>query len=269
MCGRWLRDTGMDFLNDLAVDRYGDEDDRRPPLVLLHGLTYDRRHWEPFARELSATDPHRRVIAIDLPGHGESAAWASYGSDEVVDAIHGAVVRAGLESPVVVGHSLGAVLATVYGGRYPVTGVVNVDQALGIGGFKEVLRQLEPVLRGPDWRQVWDRMTTTMHIELLPPEAREIVTRFTDPRQDLLLGYWNEVLVQSAEQLTEARARELGTLAALGRPYVWVTGTEPDPAQRQWMTDLVPRMEITVMPGSGHFPHLAHPARLAMIAGRL
>jgi pimeloyl-ACP methyl ester carboxylesterase len=112
-------------------------------------------------------------------------------------------------------------------------------------------------------------MTAGMRIELLPPEAQEVVTRFTDPRQDLLLGYWHDVLTKSTEQLTDERTRELGVIAALGRPYVWVTGDEPDPAERQWMTSLLPRVEITVMAGSGHFPHLAHPARLAMIANLL
>lgn len=250
----------MTFLNNLAVDLYGDQHDRRPALVLVHGLTYDRRQWTPFARELAAIDPGRRVVALDLPGHGESAAWDSYGSGAVVDAVHGAVVEAGLEAPVMIGHSLGAVLATIYGGRYPVSGVVNVDQALRVGGFKEALRQLEPVLRGPEWRRVWDRMVASMHVELLPPAAREIVDRFTTPRQELLLGYWDEVLTGSAEQLDEDRAREL---AGLGRPYAWVTGAEPDPAEREWMTGLLPELEITVMPGSGHFPHLAHPNRLA------
>jgi pimeloyl-ACP methyl ester carboxylesterase len=89
-----------------------------------------------------------------------------------------------------------------------------------------------------------------------------VVERFTTPRQDLLLGYWNEILTGSAEQIDGDRAREL---AGLGRPYAWVTGTEPDPAEREWMTGLLPEMEITVMAGSGHFPHLAHPDRLAAL----
>jgi pimeloyl-ACP methyl ester carboxylesterase len=54
------------------------EPDRRPPLVLLHGLTFDRTSWHPARAELATLDPGRQVLALDLPGHGESPAWASY-----------------------------------------------------------------------------------------------------------------------------------------------------------------------------------------------
>ena len=55
----------------LAVDTYG-IDDGRPPLVLLHGLTYDRTMWRPALDELRRRDADRRVVSIDLPGHGGS-----------------------------------------------------------------------------------------------------------------------------------------------------------------------------------------------------
>ncbi len=39
------------------------------PLVLLHGTGGSRRHWGPVRAKLAA---HHDVIAVDLPGHGES-----------------------------------------------------------------------------------------------------------------------------------------------------------------------------------------------------
>jgi pimeloyl-ACP methyl ester carboxylesterase len=55
----------------LAADNdYG----ARPPLVLLHGLTFDRSLWRPSLAELRRIDPGRRVLALDLPGHGASPA---------------------------------------------------------------------------------------------------------------------------------------------------------------------------------------------------
>src|SRR3954466_12903334 len=41
-----------------------------PTLVLLHGLGMDWRGWEPVLDRLAA---EREVVAVDLPGHGESA----------------------------------------------------------------------------------------------------------------------------------------------------------------------------------------------------
>ena len=103
-------------LAGLAADDYGQSDDR-PPLVLLHGLTFDRSLWRPALAELCRIDPGRRVLALDLPGHGESPGWPSYDVESVAQGVHRAVEEAGLQSPVVVGHSIAAVIATVYAAR--------------------------------------------------------------------------------------------------------------------------------------------------------
>ena len=49
----------------LAYERQG----AGPPLVLLHGVGHRRQAWGAVLRLLA---PHRTVIAVDLPGHGES-----------------------------------------------------------------------------------------------------------------------------------------------------------------------------------------------------
>jgi pimeloyl-ACP methyl ester carboxylesterase len=49
----------------LAYDRTG----RGEPLVLLHGQGFSRRCWDPIIDSLAAD---RDVIAVDLPGHGDS-----------------------------------------------------------------------------------------------------------------------------------------------------------------------------------------------------
>jgi len=49
----------------LAYERSGSG----PPLVLLHGVGHRRQAWGAVLDRLT---PHRDVIAVDLPGHGES-----------------------------------------------------------------------------------------------------------------------------------------------------------------------------------------------------
>src|SRR5215211_2762503 len=39
------------------------------PLLLLHGTGGSRRHWIPVRPKLEG---HRELIAVDLPGHGDS-----------------------------------------------------------------------------------------------------------------------------------------------------------------------------------------------------
>lgn len=241
-----------------------DRNEPRPPLVLLHGLTFDRRQWDPVRRELASTDPGRQVLALDLPGHGGSPRRASYRMAEVAEVVHDQVTGAGLAQPVVVGHSVGAVVATVYAARYPVRGVVNLDQILLPGPFGAVVRQAEPALRGPDWRRVWDGMLAGMGIESLPPEAREIVTTATDPRPDLLLGYWGEILHGSDEGIAAERRRDLRSIHQRAIPYRWVTSSEPPARYLDWLSEALPEIMVTVLPG-GHFPHLAEPATIARL----
>lgn len=98
---------------DLAGVLDGDVDDRAP-LVLLHGLTSTRAMRQPALTELHAITPARRVLALDLPGHGGSPAWPDYDIEGLAGSVYRATGAAGLRPPVVVGHFLGAVIATVY-----------------------------------------------------------------------------------------------------------------------------------------------------------
>lgn len=247
----------------LAADSQG-TDGGRPAVVLLHGLGADRRQWGPVRRELASRDPERRVVAFDLPGHGGSPRRDSYDLDEVAAVVHDAVTEAGLTAPIVVGHSLGGVLATVYGATYPVRGVVNVDQPLLVGGFAEILRRAEPVLRSPDRGEIWDFLIAGMRPEAVPDDVRGLVQTAT-PAQDLMLGYWNELLTVPAEDLAERRTRDVRAIRAKAATYHYVAGEEPHPAFRTWLTAIMPEVNITVVPDSGHFPHLAAPADLAKI----
>ena len=91
----------------LAADEFGTPDGR-PPIVLLHGLTFDRTMWRPALAELQTIDPGRRAIALDLPGHGASPDASTYVLDATVDRVHDAILEAGLVDPTLVGHSASA-----------------------------------------------------------------------------------------------------------------------------------------------------------------
>jgi len=247
----------------LAADHFG-TDDARAPLVLLHGMSYDRRQWGPVVEELATIDPGRRIVAFDLPGHGGSPRSASYRGDEVVELLHKSVEDAGVVSPVLVGHSLGAVLATRYAATHPTHGVVNIDQPLLVGPFAEFLRSVEPVLRSPDYLQIWDRLRAGMQIELLPPTAQDLVRTATTPRQDLFLGYWEELFDPAIDEAGHIR-RDLARIHDASVPYHYVGGSDPSPEFIQWLTAAVPDVTVTVLPEGGHFPHLAHPDAVARL----
>ena len=249
-------------LAGMAADDYGHSDDR-PPLVLLHGLTFDRSMWRPSLAELQRADPGRRALALDLPGHGASPGWPSYDIESLAGGVHRAVEEAGLHAPVVVGHSMAGIIATAYAARYPSRGVVNVDQPLQVAPFAGFVQSLAGQLRGPDFPAIWQRFAASMHAELLPAAAQELVRSSSQPRQDLVLAYWREVLDQPASELAAFAAALLDAVRSADVPYLVVAGAAQEPGYEAWLSTVLPQAIVTVWPGSGHFPHLAHPDRFA------
>ncbi len=248
----------------LAADSEGD-DDSRAPLLLLHGLTFDRTMWRPALDELRRIDPGRRVLAVDLPGHGGSAGIAAYDGESVMRAVHASAEAARLRSPVVVGHSIGAIVATFYAGNFPTSGVVNVDQPLQTAPFSRLLHQLADRLRGPDFDAMWQMFLTSMHPEVLSPAAQELVRTTSTPVQELVLGYWAQVLDSEPEELAEEVATTLAAIRKVAVPYEIVTGSVLEADYRSWLNEVLPGATITVLPGSGHFPHLGHPEAFARV----
>jgi 3-oxoadipate enol-lactonase len=87
------------------------------PVVLLHGLGGSAANWVEVAPLLL---PHRRVLAIDLPGHGGSPALSSpAGIDAFADAVAAAIDAAGYGAVLVAGHSFGGHVAARLAFRHP------------------------------------------------------------------------------------------------------------------------------------------------------
>jgi pimeloyl-ACP methyl ester carboxylesterase len=89
-----------------------DQGDGRP-ILLLHGLGGDQSAWETLAPQLNG-----HTLAVDLRGHGRSGD-GPWEWDAVLDDLEATAVHFGLDNPVVVGHSLGGVLAGMWAIRHP------------------------------------------------------------------------------------------------------------------------------------------------------
>ena len=98
------------------------------PVVLLHGVSLSAAAWAPLFAALS----DRRLLAIDLPGHGLSAA-ASYRPGHVRQKAHQLIEdifdALELDNAPVVGHSLGGMLAL----WYAATGAERISRLVAIG----------------------------------------------------------------------------------------------------------------------------------------
>jgi pimeloyl-ACP methyl ester carboxylesterase len=98
----------------LAIEDSGGGD----PLVLIHGLATTREIWSQVVPALALT---RRVIALDVPGFGESApAGPGFELEAVAERIARGLAARGVEAPFdLVGHSLGAGIALILAAARP------------------------------------------------------------------------------------------------------------------------------------------------------
>ena len=101
-------------------------------LVLHHGFLDHSRGWDPLARKLSA---HYRILAPDARGHGNSG-WVGQGGyyyfqDYVADLYDVLEALAPGAPPILVGHSMGGMVCSLFAGTYPdrVRALVSVEGA--------------------------------------------------------------------------------------------------------------------------------------------
>ena len=93
---------------------------QNPPIVLVHGGSAHAHWWDHIAIELAQK---YRVIALDLRGHGDSSwpAPPSYEIDDYVADLTAFVVALRLPPLVLIGHSLGGLIALAYAARHSAT----------------------------------------------------------------------------------------------------------------------------------------------------
>jgi pimeloyl-ACP methyl ester carboxylesterase len=92
----------------------------RPTVVLLHGGpgSFDHSYFKPDFERLAEV---AQVVYLDLLGHGRSM-WgdpASWSFELAADAVRDFCDTIGIAKPIVYGHSLGGMVAMLYGARHP------------------------------------------------------------------------------------------------------------------------------------------------------
>ncbi len=121
--------------SELVYNRKGSGE----PVVLIHGIGHRRQAWDPIFESLAKSYD---VIAVDLAGFGESAAYpegVGYNMSNAVDNITDNFAAWGVDKPHVVGNSLGGAIALELGAR----GVVSSVTALSPAGFFGAVNKIQ------------------------------------------------------------------------------------------------------------------------------
>lgn len=244
--------TTSDQPATLAFERHG----TGVPVVLLPGLTFDRRSWRPVVERLGADVC---TIAIDLPAHGASAG-PPCDLEAVAAQVHRTVEHLGVGEPIVVGHSMSGGAAMIYAASYPVRGAVIVESPVNVAPFAEMVQFLAPALRGPGFADAFAPFERSLGLDLVPEPLRAVALAAQDVRQETVLGYWDQMLRTDAGELQRWVEEIAGAIEV---PSLAVFGQRLAREERDYLRRVVPGVQVEEWPGCGHFVHLAEADRFA------
>ena len=99
-------------------------------LLLVHGGAAHAHWWDHIAPLLAVG---RRVVAIDLSGHGDSGRRPSYSLDMWADELMAVVADSGITGPpIIIGHSLGGLVTLRAASRFgdEIAGAITIDSSI-------------------------------------------------------------------------------------------------------------------------------------------
>jgi pimeloyl-ACP methyl ester carboxylesterase len=235
----------------------GDE----PPVLLVHGLGCDHTYFAPQFEHFAWRG--RRVVAVDLRGHGKSdKPEQSYTVQLFSDDLAWMCAQIGLEKPVVIGHSMGGVIVLALALRYPdlPSAIVMVDApVVRPAAARTAMQRFLEQLRGANYREAMrDYVSNVLFIPTDDQERKErIVQEMSSAPQ--------HVIVSTLESEREYDPTEAG--GGLAVPGLYVAANEPQPrSDLGRFREMFPEVLDGKTVGSGHFCQLEVPEQVnAMI----
>lgn len=230
-----------------------------PALVLIHGVGMNGAIWQP---QMAALAAGHDVIALDMPGHGGSLLPPDPPTlDDYADAVIGLLDALGIETAALVGHSMGALVATH-------TALAHPDRVSRLIAMNAVFR------RSPELKQAVQARAVELEEKGFSASIAPTLARwFGDPvppglalaaelsgaalRSVNVEGYRRTYWLFATSD--EALAP---TLPGLKVPGLFLTGefdANSSPTMSLEMARIAPGARAEIVPGVRHMMALTHP----------
>jgi pimeloyl-ACP methyl ester carboxylesterase len=240
---------------------YRAEGPAKETLIFVHGWSANETFFLPQVEEFRKS---HRVITLDLPGHGKSEMFQTFSMELCARAVEAVRLQEKAAHPVLIGHSMGALVIREYAKRYAGQARALVfldgsifrlppDEAGREGwrqGFEAIAARFSPQLDKAVRERHMSQLLSSMYAENTPREF-----------QLMILGQ----VLQTRPETSQGAMLAIADLAnwdekPLPQPTLFLrAGKQAPPGDEQFLRGLFPKLRYNFMPGVSHFLHLETP----------
>ncbi len=230
-----------------------------PPLVFLHGIGGNAHSFDD---QLPHFASRYRAIAWDMPGYGGSALTEEMTFPMLARSLQALLVALKIERPILVGHSMGGMVAQEFAARHP-----DRLRALILAGTSPAFGK-----PGGDWQRQF------LNARLAPLDAGQTPADFADRLVDSMFGDDKDLsrMDRAAESMRQLSAdsyraalhcivtfNQLDNLPRIAVPTLCLAAERDGnaaPGVMEKMAAKIPGARFHCMAGAGHLMNIEAPA---------
>jgi 3-oxoadipate enol-lactonase len=222
---------------------------------MIHALGGDRQMWEPQVPVLARM---RRVVLVDLPGHGTStASEGPFTVSQLGEDILDVADSAGADTFGLCGISLGGLISLWMAAHAPdrVESLIASNTAARIGS-EEIWQARIDAVTGGGIEAIWEAALGRFFTSGFRTARPDVVER----TKSTLLGTDPDAYTACCAALRDADLREL--VEAIRCPTLVIGGGEDistPPDEAEWLHEHIEGSRLTILDGAPHFANVEQP----------